>query len=113
LAGGRRADAAAIEAAAGTRADRREVSVQHCSSRHSIGSSSCLLAKSLPLFPCKEKQLVFDDRAADEKAEVVVDQLGLLSCNIVCRVEIIIAKKFKCAAVKSISPGFGDDIEGR
>ena len=49
--------------------------------------------------------------AADEEAEVVIDQLRLAPRDVVGRIQGIVAQEFKRAAMKLIRAALGDDVE--
>src|ERR1700693_1560311 len=73
-------------------------------------------ALTLPFVRAKKESLVFDDRSAQRRAELVVAESTLwvlITVKKVSRVHGVVAQKLKRRSVKMIRPRLGDDVDHR
>ena len=69
------------------------------------------LADILPLLASEKEELVFLDRPVEVPAEIVETQIRSDGREETARVELVVAKEFKSAAVKRVAPAARDDVD--
>src|SRR5262249_33057642 len=90
----------------------REIALKHGRRGNVAGIERGVRTLNGALIAAEEKQFIFDDRAAQNSAELIALQRVALQRKEVARVQSAISEEFEHITMKFVRTGFGNGVDG-